>query len=136
MTNILLVKQVALMTISDWYLIEVEKRYLHKYTFIVSQSVVFRVVLVIFLLAIVLSVLQGLRPLIISLISSNFSYLSKPNANCGPSWSWSHSCWIYNYLYNQCLSSLKLWVRNQISGFLRIHRFPQPIKMTSSTDLK
>ena len=40
------------MTISDWYLIEVEKRYLHKYTFIVSQSVVFRVVLVIFILGI------------------------------------------------------------------------------------
>jgi len=23
------------------------------------------------------------------------------------SWSWSYSSWIYNYLYNQCLSLLK-----------------------------
>jgi hypothetical protein len=27
-----------------------------------------------------------------------------------PSWSWSHGSWIYNYLYNQCLSPLTLWV--------------------------
>ena len=26
-----------------------------------------------------------------------------------PSWSWSYSGWIYNYLCNQCLSLLKLW---------------------------
>ena len=26
-------------------------------------------------------------------------------------WSWSYGSWIYNYLCNQCLSSLKLWVR-------------------------
>jgi hypothetical protein len=26
------------------------------------------------------------------------------------SWSWSYCCWIYNYLCNQCLSPLKLWV--------------------------
>ena len=29
----------------------------------------------------------------------------------GPSWSWSYDSWIYNYLYNQSLSTLKLWVR-------------------------
>jgi len=29
----------------------------------------------------------------------------------GPSWPWSYSSWIYNYLCNQCLSSLMLWVR-------------------------
>jgi hypothetical protein len=29
----------------------------------------------------------------------------------GPSWSWWYVSWIYNYLYNQCLSPLKLWVR-------------------------
>jgi hypothetical protein len=29
----------------------------------------------------------------------------------GPSWSWSYGSWIYNYLCNQCLSPLKLWVR-------------------------
>ena len=28
----------------------------------------------------------------------------------GSSWSWSHGCWIYNYLCNQCLSQLTLWV--------------------------
>jgi hypothetical protein len=27
------------------------------------------------------------------------------------SWSWSYGCWIYNYLCNQCLSPLTLWVR-------------------------
>ena len=25
----------------------------------------------------------------------------------GPSWLWSHSSWIYDYLWNQCLSSLR-----------------------------
>jgi hypothetical protein len=28
-----------------------------------------------------------------------------------PSWSWSYDSWIYNYLCNQCHSSLMLWVR-------------------------
>ena len=28
----------------------------------------------------------------------------------GPSWSWSHSSWIYNYLCKQCLSPLRLWI--------------------------
>jgi hypothetical protein len=32
----------------------------------------------------------------------------------GPSWPWSCGCWIYNYLYNQCLSSLMLRVRISI----------------------
>ena len=32
-------------------------------------------------------------------------------SNKGPSWSWSYGSWIYNYLWNQCLSPLKLWVR-------------------------
>jgi hypothetical protein len=27
-----------------------------------------------------------------------------------PSWPWSYGSWIYNYLCNQCLSSLALWV--------------------------
>jgi len=30
-----------------------------------------------------------------------------------PSWSWSYGSWIYNYLCNQCISPLKLWVRIQ-----------------------
>jgi hypothetical protein len=29
----------------------------------------------------------------------------------GPSWSWSYGSWIYNYLCNQWLSPLMLWVR-------------------------
>jgi len=28
-----------------------------------------------------------------------------------PSWSWSYGSCIYNYLCNQCLWPLKLWVR-------------------------
>ena len=28
----------------------------------------------------------------------------------GPSWPWSHGSWIYNYICNQCLSPLMLWV--------------------------
>jgi len=34
-----------------------------------------------------------------------------PSVNEGPSLPWSYGRWIYNYLYNQCLSPLKLWVR-------------------------
>jgi hypothetical protein len=29
----------------------------------------------------------------------------------GSSWSWSYGRWIWNYLSNQCISLLKLWVR-------------------------
>jgi hypothetical protein len=32
----------------------------------------------------------------------------------GPSWSYSYGSWIYNYLCNQCLSPLMLWVRISI----------------------
>ena len=32
----------------------------------------------------------------------------------GPSWSWLHGSWIFNYLCNQCLSPLMLWVRISI----------------------
>jgi hypothetical protein len=32
----------------------------------------------------------------------------------GPSWSWSYGSWIFNYLCNQCLSPLTLWVRIQL----------------------
>jgi hypothetical protein len=31
--------------------------------------------------------------------------------NQGLSWSWSYGSWIYNYLCNQCLSPLTLWLR-------------------------
>jgi len=30
----------------------------------------------------------------------------------GPLWSWSYVSWTYNYLCNQCLSPLTLWVRS------------------------
>jgi len=39
----------------------------------------------------------------------------------GPSWSWLYGSWIYNYLCNQCLSSLKLWAR--ISLMARCTRY-------------
>jgi len=32
----------------------------------------------------------------------------------GPSWPWSYGSWSYNYLCNQCLSPLMLWVRISI----------------------
>jgi len=32
----------------------------------------------------------------------------------GPSWPWSYGSWIYNYLCNQPLSPLMLWVRISI----------------------
>ena len=34
-----------------------------------------------------------------------------PTSNRGPSWPWSYASWIYNYLCNQCLSPLMLWIR-------------------------
>jgi len=34
--------------------------------------------------------------------------------NKRPSWCWSYVSWIYNYICNQCLSPLKLWVRIQL----------------------
>ena len=39
------------------------------------------------------------------------SNLQNNDNHQGLSWSWSHGSWIYNYLCNQCLSPLKLWVR-------------------------
>jgi hypothetical protein len=54
---------------------------------------------------------------------------------------WSYGSWIYNYLCNQCLSPLKLWVRTplmvrwkklwQVAGFLRVLRLPPLIKLTA-----
>ena len=59
--------------------------------------------------------------------------------------SWSYGSWIYNYLCNQCLSPLMLWVRSgwgvqhyvitfvgdlrQVGVFVRVVRFPPPIKL-------
>ena len=66
--------------------------------------------------------------------------------------SWSYDSWIYNYLCNQCLSLLTLWIRillrrcvldttlilkfvsdlRLVCGFLRVLRFPPPIKLTAT----
>ena len=73
----------------------------------------------------------------------------------GPSWwSWSYGSWIYNYLCNQCLSPLMLWVQIplrrgvlnttlydkscqwQVGGFLYVLRVPPPIKLTTLIYLK
>ena len=68
---------------------------------------------------------------------------------------WSCGSWIYNYLCNQCLSTLKLWVRipfmvrctrqhyvikfvrdlRQVGGFLRVLRFPPPTNKTDPHDI-
>ena len=42
--------------------------------------------------------------------------LPKSNWKNGPSWLWSYGSWIYNYLRNQCLSPLKLWVRTSFTA--------------------
>jgi hypothetical protein len=58
-----------------------------------------------------------------------------------PSWPWSYGSWIYNYLCNQCLSPLMLWVRISIRArcttlcdkFVSdFSSFPQPIKLTAT----
>jgi hypothetical protein len=43
-----------------------------------------------------------------------FWYLILSLLSEGPSWSWSYGSWIYNYLCNQYLSPLMLWVRISI----------------------
>jgi hypothetical protein len=43
--------------------------------------------------------------------SVNLDSLSCSFTSKGPSWSYAHGSWIYNYLCNQCLSPLMLWVR-------------------------
>jgi len=46
------------------------------------------------------------------LLNCKLYYLSTTSFNpIGPSWSWSYGSWTYNYLYNQCISPLNLWVR-------------------------
>jgi hypothetical protein len=67
---------------------------------------------------------------------------------------WSYGSWIYNYLCNQCLSPLMLWVRilsgrcvqhyvikfvsdlRLVSGFLWVLQFPPPIKLTAKIQEK
>ena len=65
----------------------------------------------------------------------------------GQSWSWSDGSWIYNYLCNQCLSSLMLWFRiplrrgvrdtticDKVSQWLAICRWFSPSTPVSSTN--
>ena len=92
------------------------------------------------------------------MIFYSFLWLSQSRLTLtdGVSWSWSYSSWIYNYLCNQCLSPLMLWVLippkrgvpnttlcdkvvsdlRQISGFLRVLRFPPTIKLIATIQLK
>ena len=59
----------------------------------------------------------------------------------GPSWPWSYGSWIYNYLCNQCLSPLMLWIQillrrcdlPQVGGFIRVLQFP-PVSSTKKND--
>ena len=44
-------------------------------------------------------------------IASTENVYCTPLKNSGPSWPCSYGSWIYNYLCNQCLSPLMLWVR-------------------------
>jgi hypothetical protein len=53
-------------------------------------------------------------------------YHISPCQNKGASWSWSYGSCIYNYLCNECLSSLKLWVRNPVICFVQNFFFRQP----------
>jgi hypothetical protein len=63
----------------------------------------------------------------------------------GPSWPWYYGSWIYNYLCNQCLSSLMLWVRisiearcttlcDKVCQWLAMCRWYSPISSTNKTD--
>ena len=75
-----------------------------------------------------------------------------PNKNKGLTWSWLYGSWIYNYLCNQCLSPLTLWVWTSLrwgvldttlcdkvcqwfaagQWFLWVLQFPPPIKLTAT----
>ena len=59
------------------------------------------------------------------------------NQSRGPSWSWSHDSWIYNYLSNQCLSPLTLWIWIPLMAKF-VSDSPQvggtPVSSTNKTD--
>jgi len=79
-------------------------------------------------------------------------YLLISTVEKGQSWPRSYGSWIYDYLCTRYLSPLMLWGeleprsgRNiqhfvikfisdlrQVSGFLRVLRFPPPIKLTAT----
>ena len=80
------------------------------------------------------------------IVSSKTTFL-----NMGPLWSWSYGSWFYNYLCNQCLSPLTLWVWIPLRqgvlyatlcgkvcqwleagrDFLWVFQFPPSIKLTT-----
>jgi hypothetical protein len=53
-----------------------------------------------------------------------------------PSWPWSYGSWIYNYLCNQCLSPLMLWVRISIRARCTTlcDKFVSDFSSTNKTD--
>jgi hypothetical protein len=55
----------------------------------------------------------------------------------GTSWLWSYGSRIYNYLYNKCLSPLKLWVRIPLDTTLydKVCQSLAPVSSTNKTDL-
>jgi hypothetical protein len=86
-----------------------------------------------------------------SLFSVLFCHCIICNFLRGLSWSSSYGTWIYNYLCNQCLSSLTLCVQarctiiqhyvikfvsdlRQVGGFLRVLRFPLDTNIGNKTD--
>ena len=85
-------------------------------------------------------------------IMKDYTKLSCYWNHSGPSWWWSYNSWIYNYICNQCLSSLTLWVGislrrgvldttvyvikfvsdlRHVDDFLRVLWFPPLIKLTA-----
>jgi len=63
----------------------------------------------------------------------------------GPSWLWLYCSWIYNYLCNQCLSPLMLWVWisirarcttfcDKVCQWLATGRWFSPVSFTNKTD--
>ena len=81
--------------------------------------------------------------------SPRHASLKRKTKDWGPSWSWSYGSWIYNYLCNQCISPLMLWVRisirarcttscDKVCQWLTTGRFffpGHPVSSTSKTDL-
>ena len=87
---------------------------------------------------------------LVETLMTSFRALKNRSVLTGPSWSWSHGSWIYIYLCNQFLSTLKFeprsWrcvlyttVCDQVyqwlatgRWFFRVLRFPPPIKLTAT----
>jgi hypothetical protein len=65
-------------------------------------------------------VIKKINPLGLSFVQYNVLinvtyYIYNTRSLCrGRRWPWSYGSWIYNYLCNQCLSPLMLWVRISI----------------------